>query len=301
MKALGSNVPRAQVSALPDGTSLAPRRRMRSKRFFTAALCLVAALTLVTKASAQAQTERERARQLWEEAVRAKGGRERLRSIKSLLITSDIYARAARGSNTKDAVRLYAMPGRAWVYTYTEEFDVKIDALVLNKERGLCLSTLAPAHGVNGLSPCVPETWTQYLIQDSFIYLLETEWVRPAPVRARAEGKFDVVETEVGRLRADFYLSRKTRLPARVVTEWMGGVGRATGSLGAMEVLLEDYAEVEGVWMPRRVTRRLVDAVRESVGDPLSADEERSRYRFNVAYDPAIFERPVPKNVRPDD
>ncbi len=274
---------------------------MRSKGFTTAALCLVAALTLVNKASAQAPTERARARELWEEAVRAKGGRERLRSVKSLLITSTVYARAPRGSNTKEAVRLYAMPGRAWVYTYTEAFDVKIDAAVLNKERGLCLSTLAPAHGVNGLSPCVHETWAQYLVQDPFIYLLETEWVRPVPVRARAEGKYDVVETEVGVMRADFYLSRKTRLPARVVTEWMGGVGRATGSLGPMEVLLEDYAEVEGVWMPRRVTRRLVDAARESVGDPLSGDEERSRYRFNVAYDPTIFNGPVPRNVKPDD
>lgn len=273
----------------------------------TAALCLLAALAFTHAASAQAtaqsgDAERERAKALWEEAVRAKGGRERLRSIKSLLITSTIYERAPVNSNTKDAVRLYAMPGRAWVYTRTPEFHVSLDATVLNTGRKLCTVTLAPAgSGVPSLSPCLAETWTQYLIQDPFIYLLETEWVRPVPLRARAEGKLDVVETEVGNLRVDFYLHRKTRLPVRIVTEWLGGIGRGTGSLGPMEVLLEDYADVEGVRMPRRVTRRLLNSERLSVGDPLSGDEERARYRFNVAYDPAVFERPVPKDVKPDD
>ncbi|HEX8115798.1 MAG TPA: hypothetical protein VF521_00875, partial [Pyrinomonadaceae bacterium] len=268
---------------------------MKRKRLLTAALSLVAALTLAHAASAQApapadDAERERAKALWEEAVRAKGGRERLRSIKSLLISSTVYARAPRGSNTKDAVRLYAMPGKVWAYTYTEEFDVKIDATVVNAGRKLCTVTLAPeSYGVRPLSICLAETWTQYLIQDPFIYLLETEWVRPSPLRARTEGKLDVVETEVGKLRADFYLHRKTRLPVRIVTEWQGGIGRATGSLGPMEVLLEDYAEVEGVRMPRRVTRRLLNSERASVGDPPSGDEERARYRFNVAYDPTIF------------
>jgi hypothetical protein len=284
---------------------------MTMKRLTTAALCLAAALAFASGASAQApapegDAERRRAAALWEEAIRAKGGRERLLSIKSLLITSTVYARAPRGSNDKDAVRLYAMPGKVWVYTYTEKFDVKVDATVINTERKLCTVTLSPAgSSVRPLSPCVPETWTQYLLQDPFIYLMETGWVRPAPLRARTEGKgerqVDVVEVEVGKLRADFYLHRKTRLPFRIVTEWYGGIGRATGTLGPMEVLLEDYAEVEGVQMPRRVTRRYLPPDRESVGDPLTGDEERARYQFNVTYDPAIFDAPAPKKVKRDD
>lgn len=291
------------------GTSFASYVRMNCKRLTIGVTFLIAVLTLAPRTSAQTPTpsnpaERERANELWEEAIRAKGGHERLRSIQSLLISSTIYVSAPRGSNTKEAVRLYAMPGRAWVYTYTDEFDVKLDATVINTERKLCLVTLAPAHGVPGLSPCLPETFTQYLIEDPFIYLMETNWVRPVPVRARTEGKgknqFDVVETEVGKLRVDFYLHRKTRLPFRIVTEWYGGIGRATGMMGPMEVLLEEYAEVEGVLMPRRVTRRLIDSERLSVADPLNGEEERAQYKFNVAYDPTLFNRPVPKNVKPD-
>lgn len=198
------------------------------------------------------------------------------------------------------------MPGKVWVYTLTPEFDVKLDATVINTERKLCLVTLAPAvGGAPPLSPCLATTMTQYLLEDPVIYLMETDRVRPVPLRARVEGKgrkqLDVVETEVGKLHLNFYLDRKTRLPVRVVTEWYGGIGRATGPLGLMEVELEDYAAVEGVLMPRRVTRRLQASERLSVADPLNGDEERSRYQFNVTYDPTIFDRPVPKNVKPDD
>lgn len=283
---------------------------MNRKSFKTFAVCVVAALALASAASAQApapkeDADRARAAALWEEAVRAKGGRERLHSIQSLLITSTVDARAPKGSNTKDAVRLYAMPGRVWVYTYTEQFDVKIDATVINTDRKLCTLTLAPArHGVSPLSRCLPETMTQYLLQDPFIYLLETNWVRPVPVRARAEGegrkRVDVIETEVGNLRADFYLDPKTKLPFKVVTEWYGGIGRATGTLGPMEVKLEDYEEVEGVLMPRRVTRRLL-SIESPVGGPPNGHTERARYRFNVTYDPSIFDAPIPKRVKPDD
>lgn len=197
------------------------------------------------------------------------------------------------------------MPGKAWVYTYTEQFDVKIDATVINTERKLCTLTLAPARGgVSPLSRCLPEAMIQYLLQDPFIYLLETNWVRPAPVRARREGKgskrLDVIETEVGKLRADFYLDAKTRLPVKVVTEWYGGIGRATGTLGPMDVKLEDYAEVEGVLMPRRVTRRIL-SIESPVGGPPYGHAERARYRFNVTYDPTIFDGPIPENVKPDD
>jgi hypothetical protein len=284
---------------------------MKMKRLTTVVVSIVAMLALSYGAAAQTpapkeDAERARAAALWEEAVRAKGGRERLRSVQSLLITSTIDARAPRGSNTKDAVRLYAMPGRVWVYTYTPEFDVKVDATVINTDRKLCLVTLAPAHGgVRGLSPCLAETFTQYLLQDPVIYLMETEWVRPVPLRARTEGKgkkqVDVVEVEVGQLRMDFYLDGKTRLPFKIVTEWYGGIGRATGKLGQMEVLLEEYAEVEGVRMPRRVTRRHLPYHRESVTDPPTGIEERAHYQFNVTYAPTVFDRPVPKNVKPDD
>jgi hypothetical protein len=282
---------------------------MNQSRIITSLVCLLAALALANgaraKSSIRKEENRERAEALWEEAIEAKGGHERLRSIKSLLISSTVDVQAQRGSGTTDAERLYVMPGKVWRYTYTPDVRVSLDATVINNERNFCTVTLWPGgSGVPPLSNCLPTTPLQYLIEDPVIYLMETNWVRPVPVGARTDGKgrkqLDVVETEVGKLRVDFYLDRKSRLPVRLVTEWYGGITQATGPLGLMTVELEDYAAVDGILMPRGVTRKpQID--KGSVTEVAREDTERARYTFNVNYNPAIFDGPAPKNVKRDD
>lgn len=273
-------------------------------------VCFAVSLSLAASISAQGPVQkddanRERAVALWEEAIRAKGGRERLQSIQNLLISSTVDTQAQRGSGHTETERLYAMPGKAWLYTHTPDFDVSVDATVINNERNFCAVTLSPARGgAPSLSHCLPTTPIQYLIQEPVIYLMETNWVRPVPVRVRTEGKgkkqLDVIETEVGKLRVDFYLDRKTRLPMRLVTEWYGGLSQATGPLGLMTVELADYVTIDGILMPQRVTR-MPQIGEGSVGEVSRRDTERAKYRFNVAYNPAIFDSPAPKKVKPDD
>jgi len=264
------------------------------------------AICAATHAGQSTNYSRQRAVDLWEEAIRAKGGRERLHSIQNLLISSTIDVRAQRGSNIKETERLYVMPGKAWIYTYTPEFDVSLDATVINKERHFCWLTLAPKSNGNGvpeLSPCIPETPIQYLIQEPIVYLMETDSLRPEILEARTEGKgkkqLDVIETKVAMLRIDFYLDPKTRLPIKLVTECYGEIGRATGRLGPMTIKLEDYISIDGVQMPRRVTREL-EAQEAPVGERYG-DIEEAGYKFNVAYDPNIFESPISKKVKRGD
>lgn len=282
---------------------------MNKSRIITSLVCLFAALALGAVASAQSSAvgdgnSRVRAEALWEEAIRAKGGHERLRSIQNLLISSTVDVQAQRGGGETEAERLYVMPGKVWRYTYTPDVTVSIDATVINFERGLCSVTLAPGgSGVPPLSLCLPTTPTQYLIQDPVIYLMETNWVRPVPVGARTEGKgnkqLDVVETAVGKQRVDFYLDRKTRLPVRITSERLGSIIQ-TGLLGPMTVELEDYTDVDGILMPRRVTRKPQSDTR-SLTEVAREDTERARYQFNVDYNPSIFDGPAPKNVRRGD
>lgn len=283
---------------------------MNLNRIRTIVVCFTAVLTLSASVLAQGPVEkaddnRLRAVALWEEAIRAKGGRGRLHSIQSLLISSTIDVQSRRGGSITEAERLYVMPGKVWIYTHTPDFDVSVDATVINNERNICMVTLSPARGgVPSLSICLPTTPIQYLIQDPIIYLMETNWVRPVPLQVRTEGKgkkqIDVIETKVGQLRVDFYLDRKTRLPIKLVTEWYGGISQATGPLGLMTVELEDYITIDGILMPRRVTRR-PQIGEGSVGEVSRQDTERARYRFNVPYNPAIFDSPAPKKVKPDD
>lgn len=271
---------------------------------------LAATVLLAVGVSAQSpapvsDADRERAEALWEEAVRAKGGRERLHAVENLLISSSVDVRGKRGSAITETERLYAMPGRAWIFKHTADNDVSLEATVINFGRGLCTLTLAPvgmSGSVPGLTPCVPTVSVQYLVQEPVIYLMETRWVRPVPVRARTEGKgskqIDVIETLVGQLRVDFYLHRRTRLPFKLVTDQFYGVPQLTDKMG-QTVYLEKYEAVDGVQMPRLVT--LQPTVIESTLEDFRRHTERARYEFNVSFDEAIFERPIPRNVKRED
>ncbi|HYG80084.1 MAG TPA: hypothetical protein VD861_06835 [Pyrinomonadaceae bacterium] len=272
---------------------------------FVAPLIFAAGARAQSGTAARADASRERAVALWEEAIRAKGGRERLRTVENFLITSTVDVRAKRGSAVTETERLYTAPGRAWIFKYTEAYDVSVEAIVINPLRVLCTVTLSPAGrsgSVPPLSYCAPTTPTEYLAQDPAIYLMETSWLRPVPVRARTEGKgdkqVDVVETEVRGLRLDFYLHRKTRLPFKVVTDQFYGVPQATDKMG-LTVHLEKYEAVDGIQMPRRVTRE--PSVIESTLEVFRRDTENARYSFNVTFDETIFERPIPKNVKRGD
>jgi len=136
------------------------------------------------------------------------------------------------------------------------------------------------------------------------------------PIHMRTEGKgrkqVDVIETVVGKLRVDFYLDRKTRLPIKLVTD--AYYGFISPSRMDLTVKFNDYVAVDGIQMPRRVTREpYLDpkaAMEVSARDQRSSssailvprrDTESARYGFNVAYDPTIFDRPVSRKVKRDD
>lgn len=272
--------------------------------FFIASLIFVAGARAQSPAP-KADASRERAVALWEEAIRAKGGRERLLAVENFLITSTVDGQAKRGSAITETERLYAAPGKAWIFKYTPDYDVSVEATVINPGRNLCMVTMGPV-GSSGSVPqfsyCTPTTPTEYLAQDPLIYLMETSWIKPVPVRARTEGKgdkqIDVVETQVGALHVDFYLHRKTRLPFKVVTDKFYGVPQLTDKLG-MTVYLEKYEAVDGIQMPRRVTRE--PSVIESTVEVVPRDTESARYSFNVSFDEKIFEQPAPRKVKRGD
>jgi len=263
-------------------------------------ICLL--ITLACAAGTLAQdANRQRAEMLWEEAIQAKGGRTRLHSLENFLISSTIDVNAPSKRVDVTTERLYAMPGKAWLYELTPAYDVSLEATVINTERNLCMVTLAPVgltQSVPGLSVCVPTIWSERLVQDPVIYLMETNWVRPVPVNTRTEGKGkkqqDVIETEVGKLRVDFYLDRKTHLPAKLITDEYFGDPGLTAHMAQM-FTFEDYADVDGIQMPRRV-------VREPLGISfVRRDTEQAKYKFNVAYKEEIFNFPVTKKAKAGD
>src|SRR6185295_14966079 len=115
---------------------------MDRSRSISGLVCLAIIFICVTRTVAHDDQDanRQRAEALWEEAIRAKGGRERLHSIESFVISSSIDAHAVpsafdnyspRRDVESEAERLYVMPGKAWLYEFTPAFAVSLEATVI--------------------------------------------------------------------------------------------------------------------------------------------------------------------------
>jgi hypothetical protein len=106
--------------------------------------CLVClSITLLCAASTLADDKpvdanRERAEMLWEEAIQAKGGRTRLHSIQSFVISSTIDVNAPAKRVDVMTEHLYVMASKAWIWEYTPAFDVSLEATVINMDRDFC-------------------------------------------------------------------------------------------------------------------------------------------------------------------
>lgn len=114
-------------------------------------------------------------------------------------------------------------------------------------------------------------------LRDAQLYfLLETQWVKPTLVGVTGgkvgRRKADVVQALVDGARVDFHLGRETHLPLRVSFPW-------PDPRGTYYVDFSDYAPVDGIQMPRRVSY-------------VGGGSLPTRFQLNVAYDEAVFERP---------
>jgi len=264
--------------------------------------------------SKETDSNRALAQQIWEEALQAKGGRDRLHAVQNFLTSGEIHVDAVKGSHISEVQWLRALPGKAWLYEYTPEFIVSLDATVINLERNLCVKTLSPAKGnVPPRSFCLPTTYTERLIQDPIIYLMETNSLRPVPIRTyegkRGLNRVDVVETAVGKYRFDFYLDRKTKLPVKLVTDEYEGIFEGTRPMG-LTIYFDNYVTVDGIKMPTRVTREpkhipisdfWVLSGAPEFPEKARRDIELFSYKFNVAYEETLFDRAVPKTVKASD
>lgn len=232
-----------------------------------------------------------RAGALWEETIKAKGGRERLYSIQNVLIVSKVNIEAPQRLGPNETRKLYILPDQALLHASSEQSGVVMEAIVFSIERNLCTVKISPGQAAPGTSPCSLTTWGPHLVQDPVIYLLETKWLQPKILGTRVEGtgsnQIDVIEAEIKALRVDLYLDIKTRLPFKMVTNVSDGSGRLSAR-GAVTIRLSDYTSVDGIQMPRSITRE--SAARSTI---VSRDIEDARYSFNVDYEKSLFVVPT--------
>lgn len=268
---------------------MSERREAIKWRAVSALVCSIALMLMSMSASVLAfgddkQAEQEqKARKLWEAAVAAKGGRERLHVVRSLYIAAE----AKSGSRNYD---LYVFPDRSFQYSYWAAYE-RTDVDVFNGRRNV-------TWWQEGSDPAQVlkdnESAVDHMKRDQMLFLLVTKWLDPKPLRTRKEWiglkRVDVVETDVGGWRVDYYLDPKTYLPVRVMFG-LSYLERAKGKINRV-VDMSDYAAVAGIMMPQKLTYSFTDGPEKSV--------QQAKYEINVEYDEQIFERPPTPRMSPD-
>lgn len=224
-------------------------------------------------------TESVEAKAVWEEAIRAKGGRERLHAIRSFVtISREEFPKSPRPDVMAHAYyeHLYVLPNRLWEYDDYRPGKMGDGGLALDvdKHRVLNPPDRTSAQGLY-------DDLVYRLRNSQFLYLMETAYVQPELV-GLSTGRLDrrdvdIVETRVNGDRVEFSLDRHSHLPVRIAIAEQRPV--------LPEVWrLSDYQSVDGIQMPSDV--HLGDNTRNT---------EMVTYHFNVEYDESIF---VPGSVR---
>lgn len=227
--------------------------------------------------------ERREAQRVWGQMLEVKGGRAQLHAIENVLLTS--------GTKPNDTgIDLYVFPGRLWSWRRAPPAPNVVWVEMVNPELGVRF--VASNTGL-----IRAEEMTEELSRDikwgtltkASAYLLETKWLQPEPRRVTRQrvGKeqLDVIETLLRdqvsghEERMDFVIEPESLLVRRVVQHYKGKPVRY--------YCFDDYAPVGGILMPRRVglnNYRFWEQ-RNCLSYSLAV-------RFNVEYDPGVFERP---------
>jgi hypothetical protein len=223
-------------------------------------------------------TSRLEAERLWELAIAAKGGRERLYAVRNLqMSTREHYWHMLKRFRYIEE-SLHVFPDKAWGWNDQRDSIFGLSIQVRNLEDSINWAYSDRGKG-GSINPIMEggRGMKSGFIDFQLLYFMETKWVKPVPVSVeRGEvGRHDVniVHTRVneyprGSEHVAFALDRKTHLPLQIIHYTVTHGKEYSGS-----PRLSDYVDVDGIKMPTKV------------------GTIKRTYRINVEYDPQIFER----------
>jgi hypothetical protein len=206
---------------------------------------------------------------VWEQAVQAKGGRERLQRVRTLAIymkPSDVVL-AGPPANW-----LCVFPNRyfEWEGGKGMERSIIVD--------GAAGRTAMDANGMPRAVRSMTPLERERLTLNQLLYLLETAWLQPEPVEVRPAHlhKYNVLTVRAGGRAFDLFLN-SSNLPERIFSR------RGEDSKTKYDYHMEHYREFQGISLPTRVTG--TEGNREWIWDV--------DYEIDAKYNPKLFERPA--------
>lgn len=248
-------------------------------------LILISSIIILCFASVTAQViptanlEKRDAEKVWENLIKAKGGRDKLHSVTNLL-----------SNMSESSTRLDIFPNLFWGLSHRADGSPIVSIADFGKndeysanERGI----IDIKHGSfvsNGL------LWRVAV-------LLETKWDKPEVLRVKRIGTgkkmFDVIETIVYGRRVDFIFD-----PEELLVSYVKFYDESEVFYAAF--LFSDYTSIDGIQMPRTWKQSTVYGSDDSVWKDRKAKLRAIKFAFNVDFDPKLFKRPLRAGSKDD-
>lgn len=246
---------------------------------------MVSVVTVLMSASLVQGGNQQEHTEVWERVIAAKGGRERLQAVRTLVIRShepepggDSRYRRVVGTVQYEFVR--AFPDRYWAWedyrpgamgfrTEVVSIPARFDWESRRGERATQIAW--SARGQSHIA--------DLLIREQLVYLLETSFTKPTIIGSSKQGgRIRLFAAVPGYQQVEYVVDPKTFLPAIVVLTWSSDTDRDKPPAVALPPLtyeLADYVSVGGIQMPTTV---------KGLG--------RVEYIINPDIDPKLFVTP---------
>lgn len=236
-------------------------------------------LTAIRERLPDSKNSIERAKELWELAILAKGGRDRLHSVNNLAISQDI------NKNNHLSSRIYAFPDKYWEWSDYRPYKFGLQVSMENHELGIGYFVVGHEPDNPSKIKLSPEHRSKF-DDAQLIYLLETKWFKPdllGVTKSRIGLKrVDVIELKARGFKIGVFLDEKTHLPIQLVYY---STYKTSKVLDRFE--LSDYREIAGILIPHSI----------NVG---GSGWGNVKVEVNVKYDPRVFERPPDISAGPE-
>lgn len=259
-----------------------------------AARCCLLVMILVMVMNGQTQSRKysgsqKEAQRIWELAIRAKGGREKLHGIYNMVVTwgakgiRNTIIQAGRGirkSNRYDSSvnYFYVFPNKWWRWVDYRPSKLGLSMSMENFETRKKYIVNAGGYAGDWKVEPLEADKTYNNLETMVSLFLETKWTQPKIERLFRDevgrSRVDVVQTMVGKNRMDFMFDKKTHLLLRVVSyngEKISGSAR-----------FSEYTNENGIKMASKVTSE----------SEFGNSTQYRKYQFNVEYNEEIFEKP---------
>ena len=231
-----------------------------------------------------------RAQEVWEEAIRAKGGREKLEAVRNIFISSRSKYWHGLKRYEVFSQTLNVFPGKMWWWQDYRPDVFGLTVELYDFDRGIKYYT---SSDVPPPAPHLIDLGETSLSRTYGLlgYLMETKWLKPTITGVSEKKvkrkKVDVVHTflvdtvadsTVEYFYLDFWIDRTSRLPVRV--SFSRTHRGHSGS--SMDVSLSSYVDVNGVKVPSK-----------EGGDKVLV-------MLNVDYNDELFSKPPSLAAGPD-